>query len=171
MLPDDDKRYAIETCRSSESVLKKWFKNKWHTISAFVGCVIIRFNDVQSTSWRSGGMDSRPRLPYFDTRRPQQSPLTAERTVGVSSASLTGPAPVRCPLLSSSPLCSNLINKLTNWCALTDVTYKAGGSATKATLSAVQPNAQEQLPYNTAPTASYIEQVHVAFIWHFLSSQ
>ena len=41
MLPDDDKRYAIETCRSSESVLKKWFKNKWHTISAFVGCVMI----------------------------------------------------------------------------------------------------------------------------------
>ena len=26
MLPDDDKRYAIKTCRSSESVLKKWFK-------------------------------------------------------------------------------------------------------------------------------------------------
>ena len=26
MLPDDDERYAIETCRSSESVLKKWFK-------------------------------------------------------------------------------------------------------------------------------------------------
>ena len=26
MLHDDDKRYAIETCRSSESVLKKWFK-------------------------------------------------------------------------------------------------------------------------------------------------
>ena len=26
MLPDDDKRYDIETCRSSESVLKKWFK-------------------------------------------------------------------------------------------------------------------------------------------------
>ena len=26
MLPDDDKRYAIESCRSSESVLKKWFK-------------------------------------------------------------------------------------------------------------------------------------------------
>ena len=23
MLPDDDKRYAIETCRSSESVFKK----------------------------------------------------------------------------------------------------------------------------------------------------
>ena len=41
MLPDDDKRYAIETCRSSESVLKKWFKNKLHTISAFVDCVII----------------------------------------------------------------------------------------------------------------------------------
>ena len=41
MLPDDDKRFAIETCRSSESVLKKLFKNKWHTISAFVGCVII----------------------------------------------------------------------------------------------------------------------------------
>ena len=41
MLPNDDKRYAIETCRNSESVLKKWFKNKWHTISAFVGCVII----------------------------------------------------------------------------------------------------------------------------------
>ena len=41
MLPDDDKRYAIETCRSSESVFKKWFNNKWHTISAFVGCVII----------------------------------------------------------------------------------------------------------------------------------
>ena len=40
MLPDDDKQYAIETCRSSESVLKKWFKNKLHTISAFVGFVI-----------------------------------------------------------------------------------------------------------------------------------
>ena len=26
VLPDDDKRYAIQTCRSSESVLKKWFK-------------------------------------------------------------------------------------------------------------------------------------------------
>ena len=26
MLPDGDKRYAIETCKSSESVLKKWFK-------------------------------------------------------------------------------------------------------------------------------------------------
>ena len=26
MLPDDDKRYAIETCRSSESVLKCDFK-------------------------------------------------------------------------------------------------------------------------------------------------
>ena len=26
VLHDDDKRYAIETCRSSESVLKKWFK-------------------------------------------------------------------------------------------------------------------------------------------------
>ena len=41
MLPDDDKRYAIETCRSSESVLKKLFKNKLHTVSAFVGFVII----------------------------------------------------------------------------------------------------------------------------------
>ena len=41
MLPDDDKQYAIETCRSSESVLKKLFKNKFHTISAFVGFVII----------------------------------------------------------------------------------------------------------------------------------
>ena len=26
MLPDDDKRYAIEICRSNESVLKKLFK-------------------------------------------------------------------------------------------------------------------------------------------------
>ena len=26
MLPDDDKRYAIETCRNSDRVLKKWFK-------------------------------------------------------------------------------------------------------------------------------------------------
>ena len=26
MLPDDDKRYATETCRSSEIVLKKLFK-------------------------------------------------------------------------------------------------------------------------------------------------
>ena len=41
VLPDDDKQYAIETCRSSESVLKKWFKNKLLTISEFVGCVII----------------------------------------------------------------------------------------------------------------------------------
>ena len=41
MLPDDDKRYAIETCRSSESVLKSDLKiNDTHTISAFVGCVI-----------------------------------------------------------------------------------------------------------------------------------
>jgi len=50
----------------------------------------------------------------FDTRRPQQSLLTsgiywAERTEGVSSAWFTGPQPV-----SSSLLCSNLINKLTN---------------------------------------------------------
>ena len=56
MLPDDDKRYAIETCRSSESVLKKWFKNKWRTISAFVDCVIISectyfvFSDFISTA-------------------------------------------------------------------------------------------------------------------------
>ena len=48
MLPDADKRYAIETCRSSESVLKKWFKNKWHTISAFVGCVIISESPLAS---------------------------------------------------------------------------------------------------------------------------
>ena len=26
MLPDDDKRYAIETCRSRKGVLKKLFK-------------------------------------------------------------------------------------------------------------------------------------------------
>ena len=26
VLPDDDKRYAIETCRSSESVLKSYLK-------------------------------------------------------------------------------------------------------------------------------------------------
>ena len=26
MLPDDDKRYAVETCRSSESVLKSYLK-------------------------------------------------------------------------------------------------------------------------------------------------
>ena len=39
MLPDDDKRYAIETCRSSESVLKKLFKIN-DIISAFVGSVI-----------------------------------------------------------------------------------------------------------------------------------
>ena len=26
MLPDDDKRYAIETSRSSEKCFKKWFK-------------------------------------------------------------------------------------------------------------------------------------------------
>ena len=54
VLPDDDKRYAIETCRSSESVLKKWFKNKWHTISAFVGCVIINETKdclIQSALW------------------------------------------------------------------------------------------------------------------------
>ena len=50
MLPDDDKRYAIETCRSSESVLKKMIWNKWHTISAFVGCVII--SESYSSSFR-----------------------------------------------------------------------------------------------------------------------
>jgi hypothetical protein len=27
MLPDDDKRYAIETCRSNESVVKECFKS------------------------------------------------------------------------------------------------------------------------------------------------
>ena len=47
MLPDDDKQYAIETCRGSESVLKKLFKNKWHTISSFVGCVIISESELQ----------------------------------------------------------------------------------------------------------------------------
>ena len=26
MLPDDDKRYAVETCRSSENVLKSYLK-------------------------------------------------------------------------------------------------------------------------------------------------
>jgi len=41
VLPDDNKRYAIETCRSSESVLKKWFKINDNTISAFVGSVMI----------------------------------------------------------------------------------------------------------------------------------
>ena len=52
MLPDDDKRYAIETCRSSESVLKKWFKNKWHTNSAFVGCVIIiKTKFIRQPAW------------------------------------------------------------------------------------------------------------------------
>ena len=40
MLPDDDKRYVIETCRSSESVLKSDLKING-TISAFVGFVII----------------------------------------------------------------------------------------------------------------------------------
>ena len=40
MLPDDDRRYAIETCRSSESVLKSGLKIN-DIISAFVGCVII----------------------------------------------------------------------------------------------------------------------------------
>jgi hypothetical protein len=44
VLPDDDKRYAIETCKRSESVLK-WFKvNNFiliHNIQyAFVGYVI-----------------------------------------------------------------------------------------------------------------------------------
>ena len=40
MLPDDDKRYAIETCRSSESVLKSDLKIN-DIISAYVCCVII----------------------------------------------------------------------------------------------------------------------------------
>ena len=51
MLPDDDKQYAIETWRSSESVLKKWFKNKLHTISAFVGFVIIITEYLYWQSW------------------------------------------------------------------------------------------------------------------------
>ena len=50
MLPEDDKQYAIETCRSSESVLKKRFKNKLHTISAFVGFVIIIENTAKVAS-------------------------------------------------------------------------------------------------------------------------
>ena len=61
MLPDDDKQYAIETCRSSESVLK-WFKNKLHTISAFVGCVIIivfLFLLISSRRWAYGDMNFR----------------------------------------------------------------------------------------------------------------
>jgi hypothetical protein len=36
VLPDDDRRYDIETCRSSE----KCFKINDNTISAFVGSVI-----------------------------------------------------------------------------------------------------------------------------------
>ena len=43
-----------------KSVLKKWFKNKWHTVSAFVGCVIIRNNmfrpntgHLQVSSWKA----------------------------------------------------------------------------------------------------------------------
>ena len=41
MLPDDDKWYAIETCRSSESVLKKLFKINDIQLVHFVGCVMI----------------------------------------------------------------------------------------------------------------------------------
>ena len=41
MLPDDDKRYAIETCRSSESVLKSDLKINDIQLVHFFGYVII----------------------------------------------------------------------------------------------------------------------------------
>ena len=48
MLPDDDKRYAIKTCRSSEKCFKKVIWNKRHTISAFVGSVIFNFTVISA---------------------------------------------------------------------------------------------------------------------------
>ena len=52
MLPDDDKQYAVETCRSSKSVLMKMFLNETILInkgynSALVG-VILSFASLQA---------------------------------------------------------------------------------------------------------------------------
>ena len=43
MLPDDDKRYAIETCRSSESVLKSDLKINDIQL---VHCTIVLKNNI-----------------------------------------------------------------------------------------------------------------------------
>ena len=81
---------------------------------ANVNLTMCAVHHIEVAEWTAG-----QGFRNFDTRRPQQSPLTsgiyrAERTVGVSSAWLTGPAPVGRPIVSSTLLCSNLIKKLTN---------------------------------------------------------
>ena len=48
MLPDDDKRYAIETCKSSESVLKKWFKiNDIQLVHLLVMWYLVNLQDAR----------------------------------------------------------------------------------------------------------------------------
>ena len=48
MLPDDDKRYAIETCRSSESVLKMVFKiNDIHLVHLLVVRYLVNLQDAR----------------------------------------------------------------------------------------------------------------------------
>ena len=48
MLPDDDKRYAIETCRSSESVLKNWFKvNDIQLVHLLVVWYLVNLQDAR----------------------------------------------------------------------------------------------------------------------------
>ena len=51
MLPDDDKRYAIGTCRSSESVLKKWFKiNDIQLVHLLVMWYLVKNKQLLATS-------------------------------------------------------------------------------------------------------------------------
>jgi len=48
MLPDDDKWYAIETGRSSESVLKKWFKiNDTQLVHLLIMWYLVNLQDAR----------------------------------------------------------------------------------------------------------------------------
>ena len=42
MLPDDDKQYAVETCRSSKSVLMKMFLNQTILINKCYNSALVR---------------------------------------------------------------------------------------------------------------------------------
>ena len=56
MLPDDDKRYAIETYRSRKSVLKRWFKiNDIQSVHLFVVWYLVNLQDARRNNKDSLG--------------------------------------------------------------------------------------------------------------------
>ena len=64
MLPDDDKRYAIETCRSSESVLKKWFKiNDIQLVHLLVMWYLVNLQDARCNNKDITDIVKVPALP------------------------------------------------------------------------------------------------------------